>query len=323
MPDIDVRAYIDQLRRALPHVPPIDARQLKSLHRQRDYEGMVRLIKSAMNLDARLRIGWVNSGGPEAMKEAPAWVRMPAEVPYYGTTAFKNLTLTMYLRKSFLEQNGYGQTAIVIAHELSHVVLDSIRHPLRKEEKAVDLTAMLLGFSHLYGSAAHTERRSGNIISWQQLGYLSPEELRTADRILTPRPLRAKRTLLATARQFVGIILIVGGVAAWWSASAIYEKWQLHQIVLTEQAEYQKHLPITLTRYVTLIDTKAGFTSFTRVFRLGTIPPNFDLSAFQAGHRKSVCELEAAHIRRGVTYVSEHLNAKDELVSKIVIESCP
>ena len=38
---------------------------------------------------------------------------------------------------------GHDRIAIAIAHELSHVVLDSIHHPLRGCEKA---TAMLLGF---------------------------------------------------------------------------------------------------------------------------------------------------------------------------------
>jgi hypothetical protein len=34
--------------------------------------------------------------------------------------------------------------------------LDSIDHPLRHDEKAVDLTAMLLGFAYPYRTGAHT-----------------------------------------------------------------------------------------------------------------------------------------------------------------------
>jgi hypothetical protein len=100
-----------------------------------------------MNVEVKLRVGWVNSGGEN--KDAPAWVQLPHNMPPYGSTAFKDLTITMFIRKSFLERSKYDQAAITAAHELSHIVLESINHPLRREEKAVDLTAMLLGFRKL------------------------------------------------------------------------------------------------------------------------------------------------------------------------------
>ena len=97
-----------------------------------------------------LLTGASGSGGPKGFEQTPAWVSLPENMPFYGTPESKKLTLRMFIRKSFLAQSSYAQAAIAIAHELSHVVLDSIRHPLRREEKAVDLTAMLLGFSELY-----------------------------------------------------------------------------------------------------------------------------------------------------------------------------
>jgi hypothetical protein len=108
----------------------------------------------------------------------------PDELPFHGTKEFRETSLKMYFRKSLLEQHTYDQVAIVIAHELSHVVLDSIRHPLRREEKAVDLTAMLLGFRRMYVSGAHRETRLGNGVRTQTFGYLSIEEVRHADHIL-------------------------------------------------------------------------------------------------------------------------------------------
>ena len=44
-----------------------------------------------------------------------------------------------------------------MAHELSHVVLDSIRHELRQQEEAVDLTAMHRGYGSFYFHGAHSE----------------------------------------------------------------------------------------------------------------------------------------------------------------------
>jgi hypothetical protein len=119
---------------------------------------MVQRIKKAMNVEVKLRVGWVNSGGEN--KDAPAWVQLPHNMPPYGSTAFKDLTITIFIRKSFLERSKYDQAAITVAHELSHIVLESINHPLRREEKAVDLTAMLLGFRELYASGAHKAERT-------------------------------------------------------------------------------------------------------------------------------------------------------------------
>jgi hypothetical protein len=229
-PTFDVKKYLHQLQQALPRVPPIPVRTLRSLHATRDYEGMVRLIKNTMNVEVRLVVGWVNSGGPNEMKDAPAWVKLPTEMPFYGTEAFRGLTITIFLRRSFLEQSAYDQVAIAVAHELSHVVLESTKHPLRRCEKAVDLTAMLLGFSRLYESAGHTEERFGNITTRRHLGYLSPHELQIANQILTPVHWRfrtkAARVLLATVGLFSGILLLVGGLFAWSSASVETQKQQ-------------------------------------------------------------------------------------------------
>jgi hypothetical protein len=116
----EVESYLAQLRQVLPCVPPISPRELKSLHRAKDHEGMVRLIRQAMNMQVRLTIGWVNSGGHKTKdgREAPAWIYLPQRMPPYGTPAFRDLKLTMYLRKSFLVQSDYDEAAVAIAHEL-------------------------------------------------------------------------------------------------------------------------------------------------------------------------------------------------------------
>jgi Putative peptidoglycan binding domain len=147
---------------------------------------MVRLIKKTMNVEVDIRVLWVPESavntGPA--KDAPAWVSMPAEMPPYGSKSFSQMRLDMYLRKSFLAQSAYDQIAIAIAHELSHMVLDSIKHPLRRCEKAVDLTAMLLGFRSLYGSGSQKERRSQQRATIHQLGYLTSNEVQLADQII-------------------------------------------------------------------------------------------------------------------------------------------
>jgi hypothetical protein len=101
-----------------------------------------------------------------------------------GGEAFRQLRIDILLRKSFLEQSPFDEVSMGIAHELSHLVLDSIKHPLRRCEKAVDLTAMMLGFRCLFATGTCKEIHLKDHIEVRQQGYLSPEEVRRADRII-------------------------------------------------------------------------------------------------------------------------------------------
>jgi hypothetical protein len=173
----------------LPYVPPIPAVGIKSLHKAQDYKGIVRLIKRAMNIeDVTFQVVWVPHGAANKgeHKDSPAWVELPPDMPLYGTKTFKDMTIKMYFRKEFFER-AYDEAAVSVAHEFSHIVLESMRHPLRKCEKVVDLTAMLLGFSRLYESACFKERRLENTIEIKTLGYLSREEVQLANQILAQR----------------------------------------------------------------------------------------------------------------------------------------
>ena len=152
MADIDVRAYISQLRQALPYVPPIPVQEIKTMHRKRDLGGIVKLIRKTMSVNVRLTLHWTD----QVRGDALAWVLLPEKMPYYGTPEFAKVGIDRFIRKSFAEARPYNEFAMAVAHEFSHIVLDSIHHPLRREEKAVDLTAMILGFSYLYRRGAHT-----------------------------------------------------------------------------------------------------------------------------------------------------------------------
>jgi hypothetical protein len=204
--DIDVKAYLGHLREKLPYVPPISTGLLKKLHEARDFEGMLRAIKRTMNIEARLIVGWVNSGGPKGFETAPAWIEMPAHMPFYGTSAFKDITIKLFIRRSFLWENSFDRIAIAIAHELAHVVLNSIHHPLRAEEKAVDLAAMLLGFSQLYLTGSH-KIEGTYATKHKMLGYLTRSELRAASRILVPPRARTFYVL----RTYGLAIIFLGG----------------------------------------------------------------------------------------------------------------
>ena len=173
------------------------------------FGGIVRLIRKTMNVGVNLTLHWTS--GPPPHEKSQAWVKIPPAMPYYGTPEFKALKMDMFILKSFRDGSTRDEFAIVVAHELSHVVLDSIAHPLRDEEKAVDLTAMLLGFSFLYRAAAHTIWRAGlNTYKTSHLGYLSEWEVNAASKILVPYQMRVRQVVIEITRWNAGLIAILG-----------------------------------------------------------------------------------------------------------------
>lgn len=312
MADIDVAYVIAQLRQHLPCVRPMPVGKLRVLHRSRDYEGMVRLIRSAMNIEVRLLVGWVNSGGPEGMAKAPAWIEMPAKMPFFGSSEFKMLSIRMFLRKEFLEANTYDKIAIAIAHELSHLVLDSIHHPLRKEEKAVDLTAMLLGFSRLYMSAAHTSKGT--------LGYLTSSELSAAVRILVPTRFRIMRALSVFVRNFPRLVIAIVLAISIWASDTINSKIELHKALQAEAAELL--IPKTINSYLTLVGAQVGIFSLTKTF-LVTRPTQLDLAVREPKMRDAACAKHGGRIGMGATYAYEYRDQFGSLVGRFEVSSCP
>jgi hypothetical protein len=189
--------YIRDISASLGGIRPLVQEEvLRTLHRKKDFIGIIRHIKKEMLLGMRLKIALVNHGGEPG---APAWVEMPHLMPLYGTKEFEDVLIRMYIRKSFLHDYPFETVVAVVAHELSHVVLKAIRHRLYQVEVAVDLTAMILGYRDFFrrgceysvssktdfqlpflggslsfrGTPAYGEQ----IITTHRVGYLAREEV--------------------------------------------------------------------------------------------------------------------------------------------------
>jgi hypothetical protein len=195
MIDLFIDLLVPSLGGIRPSIPIYES-ALHGAYKDRDYTEMVRLIRDTLRLDLRVRVGLVN----HTTREEPAWIEMPSVMPRYGTAEFKQTLVTVYIQKSFLKDAGYKQVVIIIAHELSHVVLSSIQHPLQHEEVAVDLTAMLLGFRDFYRLGVEYQPILETIMlilvaivlrivitRKRNLGYLTPHEVRYAGRVMDAR----------------------------------------------------------------------------------------------------------------------------------------
>lgn len=141
-------------------------------------KGLLSRVNQEMRLSAKLRLAKVRSGGPSA----PAWVELPKPMPVWGSSSFQKTTFTVFVRDSFVEQATLRTLVFCLAHELSHILLESVGHKFRNDEKCVDATAMHFGFAeYLYQSRLESTASSlkytlsgGHVYT---LSYLSDEEV--------------------------------------------------------------------------------------------------------------------------------------------------
>jgi hypothetical protein len=146
-PFAEITTWVDQLATSIVVRPSVEPREFWEHYFRQDFTALVGAIKHSLRLDLRVRIGYVNAGGKLT---APAWIELPKTMAPYGTEAFRRTIVTLYIRKEFLQTMPFEAIVCAVAHEMSHIILEAVGHSLRDNEKAVDLTAMLLGFSDFY-----------------------------------------------------------------------------------------------------------------------------------------------------------------------------
>ena len=81
------------------------------------------------------------------------WVELPRPMPSYGSPAFRATRVVVNARAVDLAERSFVWVVAGFAHELAHVVLSAIDHRLQYDERAVDLTAMALGYQAFIGDA--------------------------------------------------------------------------------------------------------------------------------------------------------------------------
>ena len=121
------------------------------------------------------------------------WIELPERMPTVGTAEFNRTSVTVNVRRDILKTKPFSWVVAGFAHELSHVVLSSAGHRLQHDEKAVELTAMILGYQRYIGDAEVTETKFSwslmllfGVMYWQEekwrLGYLTSAEALAASR---------------------------------------------------------------------------------------------------------------------------------------------
>ena len=97
-----------------------------------------------------------------------AQVSIPSYLPVYGSSQLQGFPISI---KASGDCKGYPETFIMlIAHELCHILLHSIRYKQSDNEIYTDLAAMILGFTEVM--------RFGRIVDHVKEGFISTETTR-------------------------------------------------------------------------------------------------------------------------------------------------
>jgi len=159
----------------------VDTTYLRKLYCERQYTQMVGTIAAQLALNLTIRVGLVNSGGIE---DACAWVDPQGLRGLYGTPEFRDSTIVVYLRRAYLEEVTFAEAVRAVSHELSHVVLDATAHPLRNEEKVVDLAVMHFGYRSVMQRRYVALGANGVPKGIHVTGYLTEEEIAYAKALM-------------------------------------------------------------------------------------------------------------------------------------------
>lgn len=147
---------IDELTGQLGVKEPIAVRTILKPLRAKDIKGCTKSIAEYLGLPIEVNL----SDAPfestdlartdyagQGVAGITAQVSIPSYLPSYGTPGLENFPIFVRVSDSCLRHP--VAFAAIMAHELSHIVLHSLQHKERDNEFYADLTAMILGFSHV------------------------------------------------------------------------------------------------------------------------------------------------------------------------------
>ena len=135
-----LQALFGGIRNPVPH------RELRKLHEDRDYRGMLEFIRKDLGLKTRIKVKIVQAKD----STHKAWFEAkPNDI--FGIASPRKPVM-IQLQRSFLQERDFEAEVVVMAHELSHLMLFAKADPLCVCEEAVELTAMVLGYRKYYSS---------------------------------------------------------------------------------------------------------------------------------------------------------------------------
>jgi len=170
----DIETYLDILSMSFGLYPMVSETSLKIQFENQSYTDVVYEMLRRMGLAAvRIKIiCYSDEKYPE--KEAFARILIPRNLPRIGTETLKLFKITIEIRACL--KSDFNKFITVIAHELSHLILNGTDHPLKDSEEATDLCSLLFGFGHFLKETNDKVLFIGNMRFQEHLGYLSNKQ---------------------------------------------------------------------------------------------------------------------------------------------------
>lgn len=181
-----VREYVEKLDEVLGAKDSISFSPLEKLHRRQDYSALCVAVGAHMGMPNAVRISFTSDSERFATRALSttrngshgivAQVVIPPNLPPLGTVAFRSHVIDMKLGAEFRAASAYTAVSL-LAHELSHILLHSLRHPDRDSEQFTDLVPLFLGFGDVvaHGRTHHTSEQQGNVVTTSITTYGSSQ----------------------------------------------------------------------------------------------------------------------------------------------------
>jgi hypothetical protein len=220
---------------------PVDGSVLASLISAGQPEKAIEAIAKTLGLPIRAQVtvvsdtysadaapgfttkGLVQRDGRGGSSGIVAQVSIPQYLPFYGAAGMNGLPINIRISENCTR---YPLTfACVMAHELTHIVLHSMRHKDKDNEFCTDLAAMMLGFSDVMASGRKVVTASGNVTRTTTYGYLSDSNFDYA-RVRIDRALEVAKTRKALMRS--SIVKAEKRLGALESAISCFRRYLVH-----------------------------------------------------------------------------------------------
>lgn len=123
-----------------------------------------------------------NQDGARGSAGITAQVSIPSNLPSYGSSALNNYPINVKISKNCIENP--AAFSMIMAHELSHVLLHSLNYIQKDNEFYTDLTAIMHGFQDIFQNGRKNTTReeipgimnTKVITTTTNYGYLSDEQ---------------------------------------------------------------------------------------------------------------------------------------------------
>lgn len=204
---LTVQEGIDELEAFFGVRDPVAANFLIRLHAAGQLESLVAAIAKEMRLPVEFKLSVVSKDtrfrshylartdrSGRGIEGIEAQVVIPSNLPLFGSAELRRYPISVLITPAF--RTAKPETGItILAHELSHVLLHSLRHPERDSEVFTDLVPLMLGFAEIVqrGRTVSSETYQGRVThtTTTTYGYLSDADfsfaLRRVDSLLSVR----------------------------------------------------------------------------------------------------------------------------------------